>query len=138
MQKNHSASPIKKSLPAVIAALMMTIFIVLATLVVGVNAIFNQNISSAQAANPGDTQANNDEATIQDLQATIAQYQARELQYKNELQQAADQVSLISQQNQKYQELIQALQNAGVIQINTDGRVFIPRQRVPSSGFDDD
>ena len=117
---------------------MMTIFIVLATLVVGVNAIFNQNISSAQAANPGDTQANNDEATIQDLQATIAQYQARELQYKNELQQAADQVSLISQQNQKYQELIQALQNAGVIQINTDGRVFIPRQRVPSSGFDDD
>jgi uncharacterized membrane protein len=136
MQKRQSTH--NKALPALVAGLMMTIFIVVATLAVGVNAFFNRNVSSAQAAGQMNLQDSADQVTIQDLQALIAQYQAREVQYKDELQQATDQISQINEQNQNYQQLVQALQNAGVIQIRPDGRVFISRQASFSGEFDDD
>jgi len=131
MQKTLTVSPIRKTLPALVAALSMTIFLAVAVLAFGLNALFNQNVSVAQAAPQTDPQVAADQATIQDLQNSITQYQARETQYQNELQQAADQINQINQQNQQYQQLMQALQNAGVIQITADGRVFIPR----GSGF---
>jgi uncharacterized protein YlxW (UPF0749 family) len=127
MQQNHTVSPIKKNFPALVAALGMTVFIGLAIIALGLNAFFNQNVSAAQAANQPASQAIADQSTIQDLQATISQYQARETQYQGELQQAADQINQIDQQNQQYQQLIQGLQNAGVIQITPDGHVFISR-----------
>ena len=131
MQQNHTISPIKKTFPALIAALSMTVILGLAVTALGLNAFFNQNVSVAHAANQPDPQAIADQSTIQDLQATISQYQQRETQYQGELQQAADQVNQLSQQNQQYQQLIMALQNAGILQITPDGQVFVSR----GSGF---
>ena len=123
MQKTRTVSPFKKTLPALAAGLVMTAFIAIVTLAFGINALFNHNIS---AASPG-SQSAADQASLQDLQATISQYQAREAQYQSELQQAAGQIDQIRQQNMQYQQLIQALQSAGLIQITSDGHVFIPR-----------
>ena len=125
MQKNQSASQIRKILPALFATLGMTVFIGLTILALGLNAIVNQNVSVAKAAAQPDPQLGANQAMIQDLQATISQYQNRETQYKNELQQAAGQIDQMTQQNNQYQQLIQALQNAGVIRISQDGHVFI-------------
>jgi septal ring factor EnvC (AmiA/AmiB activator) len=138
MQKNHSASPIRKIFPALIATLGMTVFIGLAFLALGLNAFFNQKVSVAQAAAQPDPQLTANQATIQDLQATISQYQSRETQYQNDLKQAADQINQINQQNLQYQQLIQALQNAGVIRINQDGQVFILPSLGAQSRFGDD
>lgn len=133
MQKKPAVSLFKKTFPALVAMIVMTVFLGLATLAFGLNALFNQNISPVQAAAQPAPQTTSDQATLQDLQAQIAQYQARETQYQNELQQAADQLNQANQQNQQYQQLIGALQNAGLIQITQDGRVFIMR-----GGFDGD
>jgi septal ring factor EnvC (AmiA/AmiB activator) len=137
MQKNPPASPARKFLPALFATLGMSIFIALAVLALGLNAFFNRNVSVVHAAAQPDSQLTQDQATIQSLQATISQYQTRETQYQNELKQAADQISQANQQNMQYQQLIAALQNAGVIRITQDGRVFISNGG-PGSGSGDD
>jgi uncharacterized protein YlxW (UPF0749 family) len=138
MQKNRTVSPIKKTVPAMVAALSMTIFIGLAILAFGLNALFNQKASVAQAQAQPETQVVTDQTTFQDMQTTILQYQARELQYQSELQQAADQINQVSQQNRQYQQLIQGLQNAGVIQITNDGNVLITRGAGFSSEIEHD
>ena len=120
-----------KHIVALFAAGIMTIMIAAVMLAFGVNAILNPNgITIAQAAGPdsainsgGDATA---QTTIDQLQAQISEYQSREAQYQNEIQNAADQINQLSQQNQQYQALLNALQNAGVIQITSDGRVFLP------------
>lgn len=137
MQNRQPLSPAKKTLPALVAAVSMSIFISLAVLAFGINALFNQNVSVAQAAGQSDPAVATNTTTIQDLQATISQYQERENQYKTELQQAADQINQANQQNLQYQQLFQALQRAGVIQITSDGQVFISRSPGFSPGFDD-
>lgn len=127
-----------KHLAALVAALVMTVLIAVAMLAFGVNALLNHNVvTTVQAAEPTSTgaapaQGASDQAVIDQLQAQIAEYQARETQYQTELQNAADQINQLSQQNQQFSSLIAALQNAGVIQITPDGRVFIPNSR-PSS-----
>ena len=138
MTIRHTVSPIGKTLPALVAVLIMTVFIVVAILAFGLNAAFNQDLSVPQTATQPVSQDIVNQATIQDLQATISQYQEREAQYQSELQQAADQINQISQQNQQYQQLTQALQNAGVIQITPDGQVFITRGAGLRSEFEDD
>lgn len=125
MQISHAKSPTKKVIPAVIAGLSVSVFLVVAILALGLNALFNTNVTATKNADPPSSQMTSDQATIQQLQATISQYQSRETQYQNELQQAADQINQINQQNLQYQQLIQALQNAGIIQITQDGRVFV-------------
>jgi septal ring factor EnvC (AmiA/AmiB activator) len=125
MLRNRTHSPTRKILPAVFATLGMTAFIVIALFAVGLNALVNQNVSVAKAAAPAETQVSDSQATAQNLQATISQYQNRETQYQDQLKQAADQISQLNQQNQQYKQLFTALQNAGVIQITQDGRVFV-------------
>ena len=138
MQKNQPISSVKKIFPALLATLGMTFFIGVAFLALGLNALFNPNVSVAKAAAQPDPQLTTNQATIQDLQATISQYQDRETQYQKELQQAADQIEQINQQNLQYQQLIQALQNSGLIRITQDGRVFISPGAGFQSEFDDD
>lgn len=138
MQKNQTVTPIRKFIPPLVATLCMTIFIGFAILAFGLNAFFNQNGSVAQAAAPADNQVSVSQANIQDMQSTISQYQAREAQYQKELQQAADQLNQANAQNLQYQQLFQALQNAGVIQLSPDGQVFISRGSGSPRGFDDD
>ena len=138
MQNKHTVSPINKTLPALVAALSMTIFIGLTVLAFGLNALFNKNASAAQTTDQPDFQVAADQVTIQDLQETISQYQERENQYLSELQQAADQIDEISQQNLQYKQLTQALQNAGVIQVTQDGQVLVSRSASVDSSFRDD
>ena len=138
MQNHKPVSPIKKIFPAVLATLGMTVFIGLAFLALGLNALFNPNVTVAKAAAQSDPQLTTNQATIQDLQAMISQYQDRETQYQKELKQAAAQIDQANQQNQQYQQLFQSLQNAGVIRISQDGRVFIGPGAGFQSGSDDD
>jgi len=134
MQQKRPNSPIKRTLPVLVAALSMTGFIGLAVLAFGLNALFNKNISTAQAATQPELTTVADQAVNQDLQSLVSQYQEREVQYQDQLLQATNQINEISQQNQQYRQLIQALQNAGVIQITQDGQVLLSR---PASGFED-
>jgi hypothetical protein len=137
MQHKTTLSTFKKIMPAMVATLCMTAFIVFAGLAFGVNALFNTNVLPTQAAPGAVSQASTDQvsvdqvsadqASVQSLQSTIAQYQQREAQYQQELQQAADQINTLNSQNQQYQQLIMALQNAGVIRITQDGRVMLGR-----------
>jgi chromosome segregation ATPase len=116
----------------------MTVFLGLAFFALGLNALFNPNVSVAKAAAQSDPQLNVNQAKLEDLQVAISKYQDRETQYQKELQQAADQIDQVNQQNMQYQQLIQSLQNAGVIQITQDGRVFITSGEGFQPGFDDD
>lgn len=138
MRNNHPNSPVRKTIPALVAALTMTVFIGVMILAFGLSALFNPNGTVALAAGQSDSQLTVDQATVQEWQDTISQYQTREAQYQEQLQQAADQINQLGQQNLQYQQLIQALQNAGVIQITRDGRVFLSRGAGFSSGFGDD
>ena len=135
MQQKRPVSPIKRTLPAVVAALGMTVFIGLAVLALGLNALFNKNISTVQAATLPEQSTVADQAANQDLQSLVSQHQEREVQYQDQLLQASNQINEISQQNQQYRQLIQALQNAGVIQITQDGQVLLSR---PAPRFGDD
>jgi flagellar motor protein MotB len=130
-------SHFRKTLPAYAAALGMTAVIALCILAFGLNALLNHNTVPVQAVAPQDAAAlSGSESTqqLQDLQTQISAYQARETQYQTQLQQAADQINLLNQQKQQYQNLINSLQQAGVIQINPDGRVSLNRNF--SSGGD--
>ena len=118
--------------PAILAALAMTSIIGLAILALGANALLNRNVVPVQAASLPDQsisvdQASVDQATIDQLQNLVEQYQARELQYQTELQQAADQLDQTGAELQQYQGVVSALQDAGVIQITQDGRIFLSR-----------
>lgn len=127
MQHKQPVSQFRKTLPAIAAALGMSVFIGLAIVAFGLNALFNQNVSPVQAAAETGTNIAAIQTTNQDLQTTISQFQAREAQYQSELQQAADQINQLNQQNLQYQQLVQALQNAGVIQITSNGQVLVSR-----------
>ena len=65
--------------------------------------------------------------SVQQLQEQITQYQARETQFQAQIQQAADQINQLTQQNQQYQNLVNSLQQAGVIQIAPDGNIYLNR-----------
>jgi small-conductance mechanosensitive channel len=139
MHTKRTLSPTQKSLPALFAALTMATFIFIAVLAIGLNAVFNQNTTTASPAVQPAPQVVVNKPSIRDLQATISQYQERELQYQSELQRAADQINQVNQQNLQYQNLIQNLQNAGVIQITADGRLLISNnQPIRAEHFEGD
>ena len=127
------ASHFRKTMPAIVAALGMTALIGLCVLAFGLNALLNRNTVPVQAAPETSTTALQaipaltGQETPDQLRALIAQYQSRDTQFQTQLQQAAGQINQLTQQNQQYQSLITALQNAGLIQITSDGRVFISR-----------
>jgi uncharacterized protein with von Willebrand factor type A (vWA) domain len=127
-----------KIVPALLAAFLITAVVGAAMLVVGGNALFNQNTIpvtnspqsvSAEASGPvqGGQQAESQQ--IQQLQNLVQQYQQREKQYQTQLNDAAQRLNQDNQQLQSYQQLIDALQQQGIIRITTDGQVLIPRAR---------
>ena len=121
-----SATNSKKSkhVPALVAAFAITAILGTIMLGVGINAKLNKNVITAQAAvdtNSIDLQS----ATPEELQALIAQYQQREVQYQTELTKAASQLDEANMKVSQYENLIMALQNAGVIQINRNGQVTL-------------
>lgn len=130
----------KKKMPAFIAAFIMTIFVGIAILALGFNALFNINTVPVVTADQElavtavqEQPVNDNSAQIAQLQQTITQYQAREQQYRQELTQAADELSQTKAELTQYQNLVEALQNAGIIQIRPDGRVMVGRGRLSDS-----
>ncbi len=121
----------KKRLPALLAAFVITAFITLAMGAVSVSALFNPNgvavsnkpgVSQAQASAPSSAL---EQAQIQQLQGRIQEYQQREQQYQAQLQNAQQQIQQTNTQLQQYQQFILALQQRGVIRILQDGSVII-------------
>jgi uncharacterized protein YlxW (UPF0749 family) len=137
-------SHFRKTLPAYVAALGMTGMIALCILAFGVSAFLNRKTALVQSSVTQTPVVFDQQATIQQLQDQVAQYQereaqyqAREAQYQSQLQQAADQLSQLSQQNQQYrayQDIVTALENAGVIQIASDGSVIVNRAASARTG----
>jgi hypothetical protein len=120
--------------PALIAAFLTTTVVALAMLMIGLSAYINPDSvpistspAAAVAAAPGDgnvalVSASTTNDQVQQLQALVAQYQSREQQYQSQLNDATAQV-------QQYQQLLNQLQQAGVIQIDRNGQVSTPRRR---------
>jgi TolA-binding protein len=109
----------KKQIPALFAAFLVTGIIALAMVVTSANALMNTNgtvASNDPAAVTSTTNVN--QAQIDQLQARINEYQQREVQYQQLLQQ--DQ-----QQMQQFRQFLFALQQAGLIQIRSDGTILI-------------
>jgi chromosome segregation ATPase len=109
----------KKRIPALFAAILMTGFIAMVMVVTSANALINKNgtvASNAPAAASSTTNGN--QAQIDQLQSRINEYQQREAQYQQLLQQDQQQI-------QQFQQFLFAMQQAGLIRIRQDGTVLI-------------
>ena len=128
---------------------MITIVMGIGIFAIGANAYLNTN-TVAMASSPNDTATTNvsDTSAVQDAQQAAAaaqlkqmqdlvkQYQGREKQYQQELNDAAQRLKDQSANLQSYQEQVQTYQNifmqlqqAGVIRVDANGRISIPRGR---------
>ena len=117
----------KRQIPAIIAALLITGFMTLAMSIVGVNALFNQN--SVPVSNSTSAAANSQQAQIAQLQDLVKQYQARETQYQQREQQyqqreQQDQQQ-IAQVTAQMQQLLFDLQSRGLIEVQSDGQIIV-------------
>jgi peptidoglycan hydrolase CwlO-like protein len=117
-----------KRLEAIIAAAIITGVVALSMLLIGVNALLNPN-SVPVSDSPVTTALNSttaattvDQAQVSQLQSLITQYQSREKQYQAQLDQANTQL-------EQYQQVLSALQSAGVIRITSDGQILLRRGR---------
>lgn len=128
----------KKTLPAILAAFIITLCVGVGMLLVGGAALMNRNgttvSNSPNASNVSEVKnVNVDQAQVQQQQDLVAQYQQRDKKYQEELAKAAQQLqqqdAQLQQANaqiQQYQMLLQALQSRGLIVIGQDGRIFLP------------
>jgi ABC-type lipoprotein release transport system permease subunit len=110
----------RKKLIALLAAILITGTIAMAMLVVGVNAMTNQNgtpVSSSPALS--------DQAQIAQLQSLVAGYQAREQQYQAALDDDNQQLAQAASTMQNIQQLLAYLQSQGLIQIDNQGQIYI-------------
>lgn len=117
-----------KQIPALVAAFIITVVLGVGMFAIGGNAL----VSKASAANA--TTTLNVQADSQ-AQQVISQYMVREGQYKDQLTQAQDllnkkQAELDDANNKldKYRQLVQVLQQVGVITIGGDGSIQINRR----------
>lgn len=123
----------KKQISAILAAFFITGFIALCMTVVGANALVNKNSvpvsNSPQATVSASTSTDPSTASqteIQQLEARINEYQKREQKYQQELQTAQQQVKDANSQIAQFQQLLQVLQERGLIFINQSGQIFLP------------
>ncbi len=132
----------KKQAPAFFAALLITLVVGMGMVVIGGNAAVNKNSvpvldapsQNSQAASGAPDPASSSQTQVEQLQALVAQYQAREQQYQDQLNSAQQQLSeaqsqldQASETVQQYQRVLLILQRRGLIQIDQDGRIFLPR-----------
>lgn len=120
-----------KQLPALVAAFVMTGMVGVTMLGIGANALLNQHtqptLDSAVSAAPVTT-AGDPTGQVQQLEARIAEYQAREQQYQSVVNGLQQQVAQEQNQVQAFAQLLGELQNRGVISIQGDGTILIPRR----------
>jgi len=127
-----------KTLPAILFALGMTAVVAIAMLFIGGNALVNTNTTpvtnSPNTSNIAPASFSADQTQLSQLQSLVSQYQAREKQYQQELADAVQrlndantQLNDANTQLNQYQQLIQLLQQRGIIRITSDGQVFLGR-----------
>jgi len=119
----------KKHLTALLAAFLITTIVGLGMFVIGGNAAINKD--GAPVLNSPGEKANTDpnttiQAQLEQYQNLVAQYQQREQQYQSELSDAQNQLDQAATTIQQYQRLLELLAERGLIQINRDGRIFVP------------
>jgi biotin-(acetyl-CoA carboxylase) ligase len=107
----------------------MTAVVGLAMLGIGLNAMMNQNAVQTQdspAASSAQIPAASS-AQIQQMQGLIQQYQVRDQQYQSQLNTVVQQLNERNAQLQQFTQLLLELQNRGLIFIQPDGTILIPR-----------
>jgi septal ring factor EnvC (AmiA/AmiB activator) len=129
-----------KKVQAFIAAFIVTVLVGIGIFTIGSDAVAKARSSPAQTqastvAPASDVTVNTASATdaaaqIAQLKQLIAQYQSREKQYQAELAQANQQISQTNQQLseagqqvQNLQGVLEALQERGIIRIQSDGTI---------------
>jgi peptidoglycan hydrolase CwlO-like protein len=120
----------RKQIIALLAAILITGSIGLSMVLVGANALTNQNgtavLNSIPAAGKaGESAVKSDKEQIAQLQAQVAQYQSREQQYQAALNSDSTQISQASAEMQMVQELLAYLQNRGLISIDSRGQILV-------------
>ena len=120
-----------KRLQGLIAATFITGIVALGVVGIGVNAVSNPN-SVAVSDSPNkaaqvsaNTAADQTSAQIDQLQNLIKQYQSREQQYQTEIKSLSQKLSDANATADQAQQILQALQQRGIIQITQDGRIFL-------------
>jgi peptidoglycan hydrolase CwlO-like protein len=124
----------RKQISAILAAFVITGFIALCMTVVGANALVNKNSvpvsnspqATVVASTTNDPSAAAAQTEIQQLEARINQYQQREQQYQQELQTAQQQIQTANSQIAQFQQLLQVMQQRGLIFIDQNGQIFLP------------
>lgn len=131
-----------KSIPAILSAFVITAVVGISMLVIGANALFNPNTTAmASSAAPAADVApvSSVDAQTGDMQALIQQYQDREKQYQQRLdeavqklnaanqriQQANDQLQQANQTIQNQQNILEQMQQNGLIRIDQSGQVTL-------------
>lgn len=123
-----------KRLQGLIAATFVTGIVALGMVGIGVNATSNPNSvavsdSPAQAAQAAQAVANAapdpSSAQIDQLQNLIKQYQSREQQYQTEIKSLSQKLSDANATADQARQILQALQERGIIQITRDGQIFL-------------
>ncbi len=121
-----------KRLQGFIAATFITAIVAVGMVGIGANALSNPNsvaVSNSPASNsPAQVSAkatDQSAAQIEQMQNLIKQYQNREQQYQTEIKSLSQQLSDANATAEQAQQVLQALQERGVIQITRDGRIFL-------------
>jgi hypothetical protein len=121
----------RNQLAALFAAMFITGLIAMSMVVLGVNAMTNQNgtavsNSPVSTAVAGTATSTSDQAQqIAQLQAQVAQYQAREQQYQAALNSDNQQLSQATSEIQTVQQLLEYLQSRGIISIDSQGQIYV-------------
>jgi len=120
-----------KRLQGLIAATFITGIVALGVVGIGVNAVSNPN-SVAVSDSPNkaaqvsaNTAADQTSAQIDQLQNLIKQYQSREQQYQTEIKSLSQKLSDANGTADQARQILQALQERGIIQITQDGRILL-------------
>jgi signal transduction histidine kinase len=111
-----------KHASAITTALIITAIIGLGIMVIGVSAFTNKNIVPLQNS-PNASTANSSVNTDQSSSSASSQVQQLQQQV-NDLQ---SQLSQASQVIAQYQNLLQVLQQRGVISIDSNGNIYLPQ-----------
>jgi hypothetical protein len=130
-----------KRLQGFIAATFITALVAVGTVGIGVNALSNPNSvavsnspasnslasnSPAQAAQVSSKAATDQtSAEIDQMQNLIKQYQSREQQYQTEIKSLSQKLSDANATADQARQILDALQQRGIIQITQDGRIFL-------------
>ncbi len=120
----------KKQHTALLIAFFVTVCMATGMFLISGSALLNKNglpVADSPAEATATAQVKSaEEAQIQQLQTLVAEYQTRETQYQSELQNAGRQLEQANAEIRQYEMILMALQNRGMIMIDSSGRITIP------------